>query len=329
MDEIEKKQLFSEREDFASVRATIDSIRNEINKVIIGQNKMIELMIVALLAEGHILLEGNPGVAKTLSARLLAKTIDSGFQRIQFTPDLMPSDVIGTSIYNFKTTEFEFKSGPIFSNLILIDEINRAPAKTQAALFEAMEEKQVTIDGKTYQMADPFMIIATQNPIEMEGTYRLPEAQMDRFFFKISVDYPNLEDEIKILNNHHQNRDLTKLNNVKPVISEIKLKEDRSKLKSVVVEDHLIDYIAHIVQKTRNYHDIYIGASPRGALALLNGSKALALIRGRDFVIPEDIVELTVPVLEHRISIQPEKEMEGESAGNIIQNMVKTIEVPR
>ena len=329
MDEIEKKQLFSEREDFASVRSTIDSIRNEINKVVIGQNKMIELMIVALLAEGHILLEGNPGVAKTLSARLLAKTIDSGFQRIQFTPDLMPSDVIGTSIYNFKTTEFEFKSGPIFSNLILIDEINRAPAKTQAALFEAMEEKQVTIDGQTYQLADPFMIIATQNPIEMEGTYRLPEAQMDRLFFKISVDYPNLEDEIRILNNHHQNKDLTKLNHIKPVISEIKLKEDRSKLKSVVVEDHLIEYIAHIVQKTRNYHDIYIGASPRGALALLNGSKALALIRGRDFVIPEDIVELTVPVLEHRISIQPEKEMEGESAGNIIQNMVKTIEVPR
>jgi MoxR-like ATPase len=329
MEENEKKEIYIDREDFSSVRETIESIRAEIGKVIIGQEKMVELMIVALLAEGHILLEGNPGVAKTLSARLLAKTIDSGFQRIQFTPDLMPSDVIGTSVYNFKTAEFEFKKGPIFSNLILIDEINRSPAKTQAALFEAMEERQVTIDSHTYKMADPFMIIATQNPIEMEGTYRLPEAQMDRFFFKISVGYPNLAEEIKILTNHHVNKEITSLEHIKPLINESQLKEDRIKLRSVVVEDHLIEYMAKIVQKTRNYHDIYIGSSPRGALALLHGSKALALIRGRDFVIPEDIIELTVPVLGHRITVQPEKEMEGETTGNIIKNMVDTIEVPR
>jgi len=329
MEEKENQDLFEDRSDYSSVRNTIDQIKAEIRKVIVGQEKMIELMIVALLSEGHILLEGNPGVAKTLTARLLSRTIDSGFQRIQFTPDLMPSDVVGTAIYNFKTSEFEFKKGPIFSNLILIDEINRAPAKTQAALFEAMEERQVTVDGTTYIMKDPFMIIATQNPIEMEGTYRLPEAQMDRFFFKISIGYPTLEEEIQIINNHHKEKDITKLNNINPIISEKTLHENRLKIRTIIVEEKLIQYIAKIVQKTRHYNDIYIGASPRASLALLNGSKALALIRGRDFVIPEDIIELTVPVLEHRISIQAEKEMEGETSAMIIENMVKSIEVPR
>jgi MoxR-like ATPase len=329
MEEKENQDLFDDRSDYSEVRNSIEQIKEEIGKIIVGQEKMVELMIVALLAEGHVLLEGNPGVAKTLTARLLARTIDSGFQRIQFTPDLMPSDVIGTAIYNFKTSEFEFKKGPLFSNLILIDEINRAPAKTQAALFEAMEERQVTADGTTYPMKDPFMIMATQNPIEMEGTYRLPEAQMDRFFFKISIDYPSMEEEIKIITNHHKDKDLTKLNNINPIISEKTLHDNRLKIRTVIIEEKLIQYIAEITQKTRQYHDIYLGASPRASLALLNGSKALALIRGRDFVIPEDIIELTIPVLEHRISIQAEKEMEGESPALIIENMVKSIEVPR
>ncbi len=321
--------LFQERAELGEVRRRIEAIRHEIAKVIVGQEDVVELIIIALLCRGHVLLEGNPGVAKTLTAKLISKTIDSAFSRIQFTPDLMPSDVTGTSIFNFKNSEFEFKKGPIFSNIILIDEINRAPAKTQAALFEVMQERQVTIDGHTYPMDTPFIIIATQNPIELEGTYRLPEAQMDRFIFKIQVGYPSLSEEVKIINSFHKDRDLLQLSDIQKVVDGTQLLEDSSMLKHIVVEDRLIQYIAQIVQKTRNHASIAIGASPRASLALLHGAKAMALIRGRDFVTPEDIVDLSIPVLSHRISISAEREMEGTTASSIITDMVKSIEVPR
>ncbi len=321
--------LFQERAELGEVRRRIEAIRHEIAKIIVGQEDVVELIIIALLCRGHVLLEGNPGVAKTLTAKLISKTIDSDFSRIQFTPDLMPSDVTGTSIFNFKNSEFEFKKGPIFSNIILIDEINRAPAKTQAALFEVMQERQVTIDGHTYPMDNPFIIIATQNPIELEGTYRLPEAQMDRFIFKINVGYPNLNEEVKIIESFHKDRDLLQLSDIQKVVDGPQLLKDSSMLKHIVVEDRLIRYIAQIVQKTRNHASIAIGASPRASLALLHGAKAMSLIRGRDFVTPEDIVDLSVPVLSHRISISAEREMEGTTASSIIIDMVKSIEVPR
>jgi len=321
--------LFQERTELGEVRRRIEAIRQEVGKIIIGQEDVIELIVIALLCKGHVLLEGNPGVAKTLTAKLVAKAIDSDFSRIQFTPDLMPSDVTGTSIFNFQNSKFEFKKGPIFSNIVLIDEINRAPAKTQAALFEVMQERQVTIDGTTYKMEEPFIIIATQNPIELEGTYRLPEAQMDRFIFKVNVDYPELDDEVSIIEAFHHNADILDLSSIKKILSGDQLMKDTEYLKHIVVEDRLIRYIAQVVQKTRNHASISIGASPRASLALLQGSKAMALIRGRDFVTPEDIVDLCVPVLSHRISISPEREMEGTTAASIITDMVRSIEVPR
>ena len=330
MDEtIKEEGLFEERVDLTAVRNSIQKIKQEVAKIIVGQENMVELILVALLSRGHVLIEGNPGVAKTLTARIAAKTVSSDFSRIQFTPDLMPSDVTGTSIYNFKTSEFEFRKGPVFSNIVLIDEINRAPAKTQSALFEVMEERQVTVDGETYKMDPPFMIIATQNPIDMEGTYRLPEAQMDRFLFKINVDYPNLEDEIEILKGNHRVNNVRDLSIIEAVLTEEELASHRNLLRSINIEEKLFRYIAQIVQRTRSYNDISIGASPRASLALLSGSKALALIRGRDFVTPEDIIDLCVPVLGHRLTIIPEREMEGISPAKIIDTLVKSIEVPR
>lgn len=289
----------------------------------------MDLLIVALLADGHVLIEGVPGVAKTITAKLLSKTIDTGFSRIQFTPDLMPSDVLGTSILNMKTSEFEFRNGPIFSNLVLIDEINRAPAKTQAALFEVMEERQISIDGHTYKMKPPFMVLATQNPIEQEGTYALPEAQLDRFLFKIDVGYPNLEEEILILKTHHDRKGVLPQTLISPLLSEADLLEYKSKIFDILVDEKLMTYIAQIITKTRNHPHLYLGGSPRASIAVLNSSKAYAAINGRDFVIPEDIKKVISPVLRHRIILTPEREMEGMTADKVIEMIVQSVEVPR
>jgi len=321
--------MFEERINLEPVRESIQQVKNEIGKIIVGQEKLVELLLTALLANGHVLLEGFPGLAKTLSAKILARTISSDFKRIQFTPDLMPSDVLGTAVFNFKNSEFEYKKGPIFTNIVLIDEINRAPAKTQAALFEVMEERQVSAEGITYPMAKPFIIIATQNPIDMEGTYRLPEAQMDRFMFKIVVNYPNVEEEIEILSRFHTKKNSIDLDSIQATLTESKIGEHQDLVKSVVVEPKLIQYIAEIINKTRSYRDIQIGASPRASLALLSGAKALAVIRGRDFITPDDINDLTGPVINHRISLSPEKEMEGVSPSAIVDALVKSIEIPR
>ena len=304
-------------------------IRQEIGKVIIGQQEMVELMLIALLAEGHVLLEGVPGVAKTLTAKLLAGSISTGFSRIQFTPDLMPSDILGTSVFNMQSSTFEYKKGPIFSNLILIDEINRAPAKTQSSLFEVMEERQISMDGHTFKMEEPFMVMATQNPIEQEGTYRLPEAQLDRFLFKIEVPYPNLEEEVAILQGHQQRKNVLAANAIEAVLSEEQIRHCRQLVKEVHVSPELLRYIAQIVNSTRSHSDLYLGASPRASIALLNGAKAAAALQGRDFITPEDVKRLTAPVLLHRVQLTPEREMEGARISEVIQQLVDTIEVPR
>lgn len=303
----------------------IEKVRQEIKKTIVGQEEMIELMIVGLLSKGHILLDGVPGIAKTLTSKLFAKSIDTGYSRIQFTPDLMPADVLGTSV--FTSGDFEFKKGPIFSNVILIDEINRAPAKTQSAMFEVMEERQVTMDGITYPMAEPFMVLATQNPIDSEGTYRLPEAQLDRFLFKIHLELPSLEEEILILKNRG-----SKTESEPPVVASIS-GEDVLRFQewtsAVRVEDKLLQYIATIVVKTRNHPSLYAGASPRASLAIFRASQAFAVIDGRDFVIPEDIKRAAIPAMRHRIILNPEKEMEGVSPDLVLEGIIQSIEIPR
>lgn len=320
---------FHHRIDMTEMRESIDKIKKEIAKVIVGQDKMVEHLLAALLSNGHVLIEGVPGVAKTITAKLLARTIDVYFSRIQFTPDLMPSDILGTSVFNMKNTEFEFKKGPIFSNFILIDEINRSPAKTQAALFEVMEERQITMEGHRYIMDTPFLVMATQNPIEHEGTYRLPEAQLDRFLFKIEVGYPNLEQEIEIIKKQHESKSEDKIEQVGKVISGVQLQQYQNTIKEILVEAHLIEYIAKIIHNTRENPFLYLGASPRASLALLTASKAFAGIRGRDFVTPEDIKDCAFAVLRHRIIVSPEREMEGLTADEIIRQILDGIEIPR
>ncbi|MBD0258959.1 MAG: MoxR family ATPase [Cytophagales bacterium] len=322
-------QEFITRIDLGPLREAVESLKKEVGKVIVGQEEMIELLLAAILADGHVLIEGVPGVAKTLTAKLLARTISVGFSRIQFTPDLMPSDVLGTSVFNPKSTDFEFRRGPVFSNLILIDEINRSPAKTQAALFEVMEERQVTMDGVTYPMAAPFMVLATQNPVEQEGTYRLPEAQLDRFLFKIEVTYPTVDQELLILQQAHQRRGQQPVAEVSPVLSAEQMDEYRRKVKEIHVDEALLRYIAQLVSRTRNDAALYLGASPRASLAIMNGAKALAAIRGRDFVTPEDIRQVAPPVLRHRIILTPEKEMEGGRPDEVIAQIIHGLEVPR
>jgi MoxR-like ATPase len=327
---MEQSELnFKNRIDLSGLQNAVLGIKAELAKVIVGQERMIDRILVSILANGHILLEGVPGVAKTITAKLISKTIDIGFSRIQFTPDLMPSDILGTSVFNLKTTEFEFKKGPIFSNLILIDEINRAPAKTQAALFEVMEERQISIDGHQYIMEQPFLVIATQNPIEQEGTYRLPEAQLDRFLFKINIDYPSLEEEVNILMREHELQNDDKLEQVNKVISGTQLREYQHAVKQIQVEKHLMEYIARIVANTRENSFLYLGASPRASIAILNAAKGYAAIRGRDFVTPDDIKESAIPVLQHRVVVAPEREMEGMTGQEIILQILETIEIPR
>jgi len=320
---------FNNRIPLEDLQIAVTDLKSQLAKVIIGQENFIELLITAFLANGHVLIEGVPGVAKTLTAKLFAKTLKTEFSRIQFTPDLMPSDVLGTSVLNPKTTEFEFKAGPIFSNIVLIDEINRAPAKTQAALFEVMEERQITIDGKRYPMKPPFMVLATQNPIDQEGTYALPEAQLDRFLFKIKVDYPKPEEEVQILQSHHQRKGAKADADIRPVLTPGKLQELQIQIQKVLVEEKLLNYIAQLVIKTRNHPHLYLGASPRASIAVMNASKAMAAIQGRDFVIPEDIKKVLVPVLAHRVILSPEREMEGLTQENVIDLIANTIEIPR
>jgi len=335
MEEITQPENVTESVNFQSrinlepLLESINNIKRELETVIVGQNKMIDQLLVAILSNGHVLLEGVPGVAKTITAKLLSKTLNIGFSRIQFTPDLMPSDILGTSVFDLKKSEFEFKKGPIFSNLILIDEINRAPAKTQAALFEVMEERQITIDGVTYVLDAPFLVIATQNPIEQEGTYRLPEAQLDRFLFKISIEYPKIEEEIMIIQREHSLQNHGKLDNIKTLLSSEEIKHYQTLIKQIIVEQNLLEYIAKIVINTRENAFLYLGASPRASIAILNAAKGFAAIRGRDFVTPEDIKEAAIPVLQHRVIVTPEREMEGITSIEIIKQILESVEIPR
>lgn len=321
--------MFENRLDLTQVHHAIGQLKAEVGKMLIGQEQMVELLIVALLSKGHVLIEGLPGLAKTLASKVLAKTVDTSFKRIQFTPDLMPSDILGTSIFNVKESDFEFRKGPIFSNIVLIDEINRAPAKTQSALFEVMEERQVTIEGTRYILDEPFIIVATQNPVDFEGTYRLPEAQMDRFLFKINVDYPTPTEEVEIMKAYHTMGNRNDLSLLNSVISVTELVAYQDLVAKVHVEEKIFQFIYNIVGRTRAYRDIALGASPRASLSILVSAKALAVVRGRDFVTPDDVLEVSTPVLNHRITISPEKEMEGVSSLRVLQDMVTGLEVPR
>jgi MoxR-like ATPase len=311
------------------VMQAADAIRQEVGRVLIGQDDLVLHLIAGLFAGGHMLIEGVPGIAKTLSAKLLSRTMSLGYSRIQFTPDLMPSDVTGTTIFNLKTSEFSFNRGPIFSNIILIDEINRAPAKTQAALFEVMEEGQVTVDGMAYKMDQPFLVLATQNPIEQEGTYRLPEAQLDRFLFRIKIQYPDLEQEIAILERFRNQSWQSLIDSVQSVLKPNDIINLRGLVEQVYIKDELIAYIAKVVSQTRVDADLFLGASPRASLALMRSAKALAAIQGRAFVTPDDIKSMAIPVLNHRIQVNPEREMEGLESTEVIRRILESIEIPR
>lgn len=317
------------RTNLTELKESVEKVKSECRKIIVGQDNAIEYLIASILAGGHTLIEGVPGIAKTLIAKIIARTISADFSRIQFTPDLMPSDILGTSVFNLKTTEFEFKKGPVFSNIILIDEINRAPAKTQSALFEVMEERQISIDGLQFKMDSPFIVFATQNPIDFEGTYQLPEAQVDRFLFKIKMDYPMTEEEVKILLEYNQRKTINDLSVINPVFSKKQLDKLSLQVQNIFIEEKIADYIVKIVAQTRNNGDLTLGGSPRASISIMIGAKAIAAIRGRDYVIPDDIKEIAFPALRHRIVITPEKEMEGKTQDDIIKQILDQVEVPR
>ena len=321
--------LFQPRTDLSGLAASVETLREEVGKLIVGQHGLVDELIAAVLAGGHVLIEGVPGVAKTLTAKLLARATGLDFARIQFTPDLMPSDVLGTTVFSPKTGEFEFHQGPVFASVVLIDEINRAPAKTQAALFEVMEERQMTMDGTTYPMAEPFLVFATQNPIEHEGTYRLPEAQLDRFLFKVRVGYPNLDEEATILEQFQAHGGFVDLDRVTPVLDAERIRQAQAAVRQVRVEAKLLRYVAEIVAATRSHPALYLGGSPRASLAILTGAKAVAAMSGRDFVTPEDIRAVVAPALRHRVILTPEKEVEGVRPGTVLRRIVEEIEVPR
>jgi len=324
-----EQNFYESATDLSALHQAVQKVRDEIGKVIVGQTEMVDLLLAAILADGHVLIEGVPGVAKTLTAKLLARCLDIPFSRIQFTPDLMPSDVVGTSVFNPQTGSFQFRKGPIFSNLVLIDEINRSPAKTQAALFEVMEEKQITVDGVTYLADLPFLVLATQNPIEHEGTYRLPEAQLDRFLFKIEVRYPSLQDEISILQFTHEGRTVNFEKLVNKVLSAAEIEHFRKQIAGLRIEPKVLEFIAGIVHETRNNKSLYLGGSPRASVAILKSAKAFAGMRGRDFVIPDDVLDVVPAVLRHRLIVTPEREMEGVTTDQIIESILKKVEVPR
>lgn len=319
---------FGSRIDFTVMDEKIRLLRERMARVIIGQQEVVDLLLTALLADGHILIEGVPGVAKTLLAKALSRLIGAGFCRLQFTPDLMPSDVLGTSVFLPSTGKFEFRKGPVFTNILLVDEINRSPAKTQSALFEVMEERQVTNDGVEYPMTFPFMVVATQNPVEHEGTYRLPEAQLDRFMFRIQVDYPQREEEIQVLELHEQGS-MEAWKEWDAVLSVNDLQELRDVIKGVRVEAKIKAFIVDVIRTTRNTGWLYLGASPRASIALMNGAKAFAALQGRDFVVPDDILRLAVPVLRHRIQLSAEKELEGVTTDQLIGQLIAKVEIPR
>ena len=318
-----------ERINLEQFAEKMNALRQNIGRVIVGQEETVDLVLTAILADGHVLIEGVPGVAKTLLARLIARLVDTRFSRIQFTPDLMPSDVLGTTVFNMKTQSFDFHPGPVFADVVLVDEINRAPAKTQAALFEVMEERQVTIDGETHRMGDVYTIIATQNPVEQEGTYKLPEAQTDRFLMKITMGYPSIDEEVAILKRHHANATFVKLDDVKPVITHDELLQLRQMMQKVFVEPSLLHYIASIVQLSRQSKAIFLGASPRASVAMLQASKAYALLQGRDFVTPDDIKQVTPSILQHRLILNAEAEMEGHTPLKVAQRLIEKVEVPK
>lgn len=315
-----------ERLDLSAFTQKVGLVRSEIARFVVGQTDAVDLLLSAILADGHVLIEGVPGIAKTLLAKVMARLIDARFTRLQFTPDLMPSDVLGTTIFDQRTQDFTFRRGPVFTQLLLVDEINRAPAKTQAALFEVMEERQATIDGQTYPMDNFFCIFATQNPVEQEGTYKLPEAQLDRFVLKVSMSYPTSEQEVEILR-RHQERQRMDLNQLTPALTPAELTAMRALLDSVVVDEAILRYITAIVQLTRTSRNIYLSASPRASVALLRLSKAYALLCGRDFVIPDDVKRLAPAVLSHRLVLTAEAEMEGFSIERVVQDLLQQAQV--
>lgn len=313
------------------VSTAVSAIKEQLAKAIVGQEEVIDQVLVAILANGHVLLEGVPGVAKTLLVRAISQTLGLEFGRIQLTPDLMPSDVLGTNIFNPKTLDFELRKGPVFVSILLADEINRTPPKTQAGLLEAMEERRVTLDGVPHPLPEPFLVFATQNPIEFEGTYPLPEAQLDRFLLKVVVGYPTDQVEIDVMMRHHRGFRPQNLEQagIQPVVNAAQLREMVSDVQKVVVEDKIFHYIQSIVNATRKSNDILVGASPRAGIAMLNCGKALAAMRNRDFVIPDDVKAMAIPVLRHRIILRPEAEIEGLQSDRVLAALLDAQVVPR
>ena len=313
------------------VQTVFEKMKQEAQKVIVGQTELFELVVVSLFSGGHVLLEGVPGTAKTLIAKTLAMIVSGEFSRVQFTPDLMPSDIVGTSVYDLTTNQFNLKRGPVFTNVLLADEINRAPAKTQSALLECMEERQVSIDGVRHELSPPFMVVATQNPIEYEGTYPLPEAQLDRFLFKLRVDYPVAEVETQILMNYHHGFNATRLEaiGVESVVDSASLQECQKEIQAVTVEDSIFNYIVGLATASRNSDELVLGGSPRASIALLLASKTYAALQGRDYILPDDVKSLAPHVYRHRILLKPDAEIEGLTPDDVIDRLLAEAEIPR